>query len=62
MSREIWNSEDGFVGSPVDYLALIYCMSCMHQNGCPYVGKCGIANNFEDYLKDDSSEFAELVK
>ena len=34
MSREIWNSEDGFVGTFQDKVDLAYCMTCVNRECC----------------------------
>lgn len=34
MSREIWNSTDGFVGTFKDKVDLAYCMTCVNRNCC----------------------------
>lgn len=59
--REIWNSEQGFVGTYFDYQALMHCLSCQRRDGCPVVDACGLANQWQHYAKDESSPYASEV-
>lgn len=61
MAREIWNSEQGFIGTYADYQALVHCLSCQRRDNCTVVDSCG-PSEWKHYLKDEKSEFASEVR